>query len=207
MSNSNTFVKAIKYLYSPGEQIYDIYRKKKGTIVCLRDDSYEKEKRASNPSNYYYHVNYDDGSFNTYVIYRDFIPLSQFELMKESVEFESSEFESSEFESPEIVSNKSGYANKSGCADSSVNKFYPNHNLNCPVVQSDFKSDISEQQFFSGQKFRCKFNGKFGTIRCLRDDMYEKKARISDPTHYYYHVDFDDGSFETYMNGRYLVHI
>ena len=42
-------------------------------------------------------------------------------------------------------------------------------------------------------------------MRNLRDDSHEKFIRQSDPTHYYYNVDFDDGTFETYIHGKNLT--
>ena len=41
---------------------------------------------------------------------------------------------------------------------------------------------------------------KTGTINYLRDDDTEKKFRREDPTHYYYSVDYDDNSTNTYVN-------
>lgn len=60
------------------------------------------------------------------------------------------------------------------------------------------------KNFNCGQRFYSIFNNKYGTIKYLRDDSHEKQMRQSDPTHYYYHVDFDDGSFETYIHGMHL---
>lgn len=48
-------------------------------------------------------------------------------------------------------------------------------------------------------------SGKIGTINYLRNDSYEKSIRLEDPTHYYYCVDFDDDSFETYMSEKEMI--
>ena len=152
----------VKYLYSQGEQVFDIYKNKKGTIKYLRDDSHEKDARKTNHTHYYYHVDFDDGSFDTYVNCFDLIPW-----------------------------NESTNLNINLIANNQINE----------------NNNPSTQQFFPGQKFRCVFNGKAGTIKYLRDDLYEKNARKTNPLHYYYHVDFDDGSFETYMYGKNMIHI
>lgn len=146
-----------KYIYSPGEQIYDIYRKKKGIIKYLRDDEYEKSRRLSNPAHYCYFIEYDDKSFDTYVSVNDFIPCQE-----NNLEFDQTK--------------------------SAI--YYKNEN--------DYKN------FKEGQKFFCSFNKKKGTIKYLREGEREQFIRLSDPTHYYYHVDFDDGTFETYIHGMFL---
>ena len=135
-----------KYIYSTGEQIYDIYRKKKGIVKYLRDDSYEKSQRQNDPYHYYYFIEYCDGSFDTYVSIKDFIPYEE---------------------------------------------IYDNGSF-------DYKN------FQNGHRFYCINSNKFGTVRNLRNDSHEKLMRQSDLTHYYYHVDFDDGTFETYIHGMYL---
>lgn len=66
-----------KYIYSQGEKIYDIYKKKSGIIKHLRDDSREKSLRQTDPNHYYYFIEYDDGSFDTYVSYNNFIVLNE----------------------------------------------------------------------------------------------------------------------------------
>lgn len=159
-----------KYLYSPGEKVYVIYKKTKGTIRYLRNDSYEIVSRDLNPFHYYYYVDFDDGSFDTYVSFQDLIPLSEVDLLKSISNLN--------------ISNES----------------ISNPNLNTNLHETG-------QQFFPGQKFRCIYNGKTGTIKYLRDDSHEKKSRALNPSHYYYHVDFDDGSFETYIYGKNMVHI
>ena len=42
---------------------------------------------------------------------------------------------------------------------------------------------------------------KIGKIVELRDDSYERRERLRDPNHFYYHIQFDDGSFDTYIPG------
>lgn len=149
----------IKYIYSQYEKIYDIYRKKSGVIKYLRDDSREKLMRESNPNHYYYFIEYDDGSFDTYVSVNDFVPYKEHNYNREKIN---------------------------------------NDNIESSIIEYDYNN------FTAGQRFNCKSNNKCGTVRYLRDDSHEKQMRKSDPNHYYYHVDFDDGSFETYIHGKYL---
>ena len=40
---------------------------RKSTVERLRDDAYERERRAANAAHYFYSVAFDDGSFDTYV--------------------------------------------------------------------------------------------------------------------------------------------
>lgn len=65
---------------------------------------------------------------------------------------------------------------------------------------------MPNQLFTSGSRFLYTnhIGSKYGTVKYLRDDTYEKKKREADPKHYYYHVDFDDGSFETYLSQAYM---
>ena len=139
----------IKYIYSRGEEIYDIYKKKNGIVKYLRDDSHEKSIRQYNPTHYYYYIEYCDCSFDTYVSITNFIPLE--------------------------------------------NKYF-----NETICDFDYKN------FKQGQRF-CTNSNKLGTVRNLRDDSHENFMRQSDPTHYYYNVDFDDGTFETYIHGKNLT--
>lgn len=62
-----------------------------------------------------------------------------------------------------------------------------------------------DQLFSEGDKFVCKYSGKTGTVRNLRNDQYEKTQRLTNSYHYYYHVDFDDGSFETYQSQQSMI--
>ena len=71
---------------------------------------------------------------------------------------------------------------------------------------NQFQPNVCNSQlFFPGNRFS--YMGKLGTVKYLRDDDYEKSKRRTDSTHYYYSVDFDDGSFETYLGQYYMVHI
>lgn len=54
------------------------------------------------------------------------------------------------------------------------------------------------QLFFEGDRFVNEYTKKIGTVKSLRDDQYEKIQRLSNIDHYYYSVNYDDGSFETY---------
>lgn len=69
----------------------------------------------------------------------------------------------------------------------------------------------SHQVFAPGQRFRHIDMGtranKYGTVRYLRDDTREKANRAHNPTHYYYHVDFDDNTFETYLSQSYMAEV
>ena len=80
-------------------------------------------------------------------------------------------------------------------AEEQNNKLNINQNQNQNTIYNNYKS---------GQRFINMQSNKSGIIRNLRNDEYEKKSRISDPFHHYYNVDYDDGSFETYANGKYL---
>ena len=55
-----------------------------------------------------------------------------------------------------------------------------------------------QKLFHTGDKFKVKYEpSKTGTVRYLRDDKYERDLN---PRVFHYHVDFNDGSFETYFN-------
>ena len=58
---------------SNGEKIFDTNRRKKGTIKYFRNNEYEKNKRKQNSNHYYYYIDYEDGSFDTYVSSTNFI--------------------------------------------------------------------------------------------------------------------------------------
>lgn len=59
--------KMSKPIYNSGDRIFNTEIRKTGTIKCLRDNSREKELRCKNSSHYYYFIDYDDGTFDTYV--------------------------------------------------------------------------------------------------------------------------------------------
>lgn len=140
-------------MFCPGDKVYNILINKFGTVVNLRNDSREKKMREQDPSHYYYHIDYEDGSFDTYVSVNSLIEYDK-------------------------------------------QKNYPNIQ-----TQSEFQVYYNYER---GQRFVNTETNKTGTIRYLRNDEYEKNQRKSEPTHYYYHVDYDDGSFETYEYGGYL---
>jgi len=55
-----------------------------------------------------------------------------------------------------------------------------------------------QKLFHKGDKFKLKYEpSKTGTVLYLRDDEYERNKI---PRTFYYHVDFNDGTFETYLN-------
>jgi len=62
-----------------------------------------------------------------------------------------------------------------------------------------------DPKFSSGQKIKNTRSNKIGIIRRLRDDTYEQKH--NHPGIYYYCVDYDDGTFETYEYEKYLEKI
>lgn len=68
---------------------------------------------------------------------------------------------------------------------------------------SNFISNITNI-YKSGEKFINTRTLKTGTIKYLRTGEYEEKQRKTNQSHYYYHVDYDDGTFETYEYGEYL---
>jgi hypothetical protein len=51
--------------FFPGQRV--AFGEKRGTVERLRDDAYERERRASNPHHFFYSVSFDDGTFDTYV--------------------------------------------------------------------------------------------------------------------------------------------
>ncbi len=167
-SVSNKEVK--RYFFSDGESVFDTCRKLKGTIKYLRNDSHEQYKRKYDPTHFYYHIDYEDGSFDTYVSGMNLVP----------------------FYSLVVNSGSSSYSNSNSNSDSSTN------------TDSTKKNNFDPEKLISGQRFFSKMYNKYGTIIRLRNDYYEQTQRLSDPTHYYYHVNWDDGTFETYIHGKYL---
>ncbi len=55
-------------IFNVGDRIYSDDYKKIGKIVAIRDDSYERRERLRDPKRqYYYHIQFDDGRFDTYI--------------------------------------------------------------------------------------------------------------------------------------------
>lgn len=55
-------------IFNAGDRIYSQDYKKLGKIIALRDDSYERRERLRDPKHHiYYHIQFDDGSFDTYI--------------------------------------------------------------------------------------------------------------------------------------------
>ena len=55
-------------IFNVGDKIYCEDYKKSGKIISIRDDSYERKEREKYPNHpIYYHIKFDDGSFDTYV--------------------------------------------------------------------------------------------------------------------------------------------
>ncbi len=61
------------------------------------------------------------------------------------------------------------------------------------------------QMFYKGSRFKDLRSGKEGTVQSLRDNELEQYYRLSDPTHYYYLINYDDGSFETYLGQHNMI--
>ena len=55
------------------------------------------------------------------------------------------------------------------------------------------------QRFFVGMRFYDEWSHKYGTVVAVRNDRYELEQRAKEPTLWRYHVDYDDGSFETML--------
>lgn len=65
---SNSFNQTRIPVFSPGDKIYCEEYKKSGKIVALRDDNYERKERQKDPHReLYYHVQFVDNSFDTYI--------------------------------------------------------------------------------------------------------------------------------------------
>ena len=56
-------------LFNSGDRVHCDYLNKNGLIISLRNDSYEKQMRIKNRDHYYYHVKFDDNTFDTYIFY------------------------------------------------------------------------------------------------------------------------------------------
>lgn len=55
-------------VFNVGDKVFSYDYNKIGKIVALRDDSYERRERLKDPKRpYYYHIQFDDGSFDTYI--------------------------------------------------------------------------------------------------------------------------------------------
>lgn len=66
-------------------------------------------------------------------------------------------------------------------------------------------------QFSVGSKFEeIRWNGqptgKKGIVKYLRDDAHERTYAHHEGR-FHYHVEFDDGSFETYMSQNDMLHL
>lgn len=142
------------YIYNIGDKVYDTMAEKSAIVVNLRNDFHERLMREKDPTYYYYHLTYDDETFDTYV--------------------------SGEY----LIKNHNYYKQTQ--------------------TQSNHQSN---HQFESGQRFINTRTNQTGTIKYLRNDERERNIRLLNNNHYYYHVDYDDGSFETYEYGLYLKNI
>jgi hypothetical protein len=68
----------------------------------------------------------------------------------------------------------------------------PNYTLKSPGQKYDY------QLFYPGDRVANFYDEKTGTIKSFRNDKTEQQYRVSDKYHYYYDVEYDDGTFETY---------
>ena len=59
--------------FHEGSRFENLHSHKKGTVNYFRNNEYEINKRKSDPSRYYYSVNYDDGKFESYLHQSDMI--------------------------------------------------------------------------------------------------------------------------------------
>ena len=159
-------------MFSKGSYIYNKFIEKKGIVKYLRDDMYEKEQRKSNPNHFYYYIDYEDGSFDTYVNGANL----------------------------NLDSNSNLNSNLNSNSNLSTNAKYTN-SWDIPYENNNY----AQGHLLIGRRFVCKYSDKSGSVRSVRDDEYEKEKRKSDPTHWYYYVDFDDGTYETYMSGKSIL--
>lgn len=68
MENTYSFNQTSIPIFSPEDKIFCEDYQKTGKIVALRDDSYERKERQKDPKRqFYYHIKFDDGSFDTYI--------------------------------------------------------------------------------------------------------------------------------------------
>lgn len=71
-----------------------------------------------------------------------------------------------------------------------------------------FETNDRMSPFKPGDRIFCEGLKKYGKVVSVRDDKYEKKEREKNPNHpFYYHIQFDDNSFDTYIAGHYLVKV
>jgi hypothetical protein len=61
------------------------------------------------------------------------------------------------------------------------------------------------RQFADGSRVRHVWSGRVGTVERLRDDAYERDRRASKACHFFYSVEFDDKTFDTYVAESALV--
>jgi len=62
-------------LFSDGQRVRLVHSMRTGTVEYLRDDAYERERRAADGGHYFYSVSFDGGGFDTYVAQSDMLPL------------------------------------------------------------------------------------------------------------------------------------
>ena len=217
---SNTVSNNIKWNLSNmqfrgGDRFEDKRTGKLGTVSYLRNDSIENENRRRDPSHYYYHVDFDDKTFETYMYQNNMVKTDK-QLQKPSIVlqkfFEGDRFQHKHtkkfgtvrrlrddaYEKERRKSDPSHYYYHVDFDDTTFETYLYQDNMVKPDEQPQ-KPTIVFQKFNEGDRFQNKINGKIGTVLKLRNDSFEKESRKSNPSHYYYHVDFDDNTFETYL--------
>lgn len=61
------------------------------------------------------------------------------------------------------------------------------------------------QRFYEGDKFIDIISNKTGTVKKLHNNQHEQIIREQDPMHFNYHVQYDDGTVETYLNQNQMI--
>ena len=59
-------------------------------------------------------------------------------------------------------------------------------------------------RFLKNDKFINIWDEKIGIVVSYRNDSCEKIFRINDSYHHYYHVKYQDGTFDTYCHQKYM---
>jgi hypothetical protein len=60
--------------FSDGSRVRHVWSGRAGSVERLRDDAYERDRRASKACHFFYSVTYDDGTFDTYVAQSALVP-------------------------------------------------------------------------------------------------------------------------------------
>ena len=71
-------------------------------------------------------------------------------------------------------------------------------------IQQEIQQEI-QYGIQCGTRIKCIWTGKIGTIVSLRNGERERRMRELNSSHYYYYIDYDDGTFDTYVSGKDLI--